>query len=391
MDEIIRQMAQGYIDTFKAYDVSGTPLKDEIDEWIEKFKGFAAGVSDPSKFYESFVASGMQEEHSALITKAAMQAMQGGSDQSTATSGAGGSGQRVGVREFLDQYRAAYDEIKKAGYRKRGEAAYERLFAVADRADDMLDAQLIFEEERLLWKIVTEDALDLYEVLLDAMDPLSANMVGPLKMDADAYSRARSDEELHYMLEKLEPEKARLTEIGNIKIQLAATLATELLSYCKNRCNLWEWQSDSQAQGWLMGMIVNRQQIRSTLETIRDVLGMSFDELMRDEWMRLWLLNPKAVDALARVKMVLAPSNFEVYRDVVENEILPDIPMEQIVLREPPVLVSFALDDSGGYAKFAEGEAKKLNQGRAYFRYLDQLGGEAARLVSMPDALKKDK
>lgn len=229
MDEIIRQMAQGYIDTFKAYDVSGTPLKDEIDEWIEKFKGFAAGVSDPSKFYESFVASGMQEEHSALITKAAMQAMQGGSDQSTATSGAGGSGQRVGVREFLDQYRAAYDEIKKAGYRKRG------------------------------------------------------------------------------------------------------------------------------------------------------------------EWMRLWLLNPKAVDALARVKMVLAPSNFEVYRDVVENEILPDIPMEQIVLREPPVLVSFALDDSGGYAKFAEGEAKKLNQGRAYFRYLDQLGGEAARLVSMPDALKKDK
>jgi hypothetical protein len=51
------------------------------------------------------------------------------------------------VKEFLDSYRYVYESSVKPYNRPMTEAAYMRLFAVADRTDDLLEAQIIIEKE----------------------------------------------------------------------------------------------------------------------------------------------------------------------------------------------------------------------------------------------------
>ena len=107
----------------------------------------------------------------------------------------------------MGQYRIPYEEVKKAGYRKNAQAAYAAILAIPKQTDDMLEAQLILEEDGLLWKIVKEDGLDIFAPILEAMDPLQEAMTAGLELQTRAFQESQSVEDLDYHLEKLEFEK----------------------------------------------------------------------------------------------------------------------------------------------------------------------------------------
>jgi hypothetical protein len=186
MDEMIRTtFYEPNLDIFDAYPDISTDLKEEIEHWKRDFKLYCEECKDIATFSSSYFGSDLHVQAQDLITKAAMEAYMtptsGDASENIGTSDAAtgieqndidDKSQIISVREFVEQYKPVYDEIKKAGYRIRGEKAYKNLFAVADRTDDMVEAHIIMEEERLLWKIVSEDSLDIFETILEAMDPL---------------------------------------------------------------------------------------------------------------------------------------------------------------------------------------------------------------------------
>ena len=198
MDEMIRtSIYNPNVEVFDSYPNISDSLKAEIDAWKKKFEDYCNKQTDFATFATTYFGSDIQVEGANLITRAATEAMGGANQKNDINSEA----EVISVKDFLKQYEEGYNQIVKAGYRMRGKAAYEELFNVANRTDNMVEAQTIMEKERLLWKIVSEDALDIYETTLEAMDPLYEAVTFPVSSFAEAYKKVDCEEELVYELE----------------------------------------------------------------------------------------------------------------------------------------------------------------------------------------------
>lgn len=391
MSDIAMDMVNAYLATFDEYEVRDPALQEALQVLKGKMTQFARDNSDPVAFYGKFAESGLQEEYTALIGKVAMASLAdernaegygvagsadggreaGGSADSDRSAdagrsaGSGGSagssrsaddGQETGgpgagadpldisVRDYLAQYRIPYEEVKKAGYRKNGEKAYEKLFAVENRTDNMLDAQIIIEEERLMWHIVKDDMLDVLRAGLEKVDPLQPAMNVALEKQIEVTEEADSAEELDYLLEKLEYDKIRLIAHAVTKMTLAAHIAVLLYTYCSSKINAQLTGGQGKVgEGDLRGMIAARDALRRTLHAMQRDFGMSFDDLLADESLKIWLLSPKNLDESGRTKAALNPRNYEAFREVVDEEILSDRSTIELLKRIPETAVWYGI------------------------------------------------
>lgn len=371
MNEITKGFVQGYLAAFDSYAITDPGLQGEVAALKEKMEAFAFANSDPEAFYAKFAESGLQEEYSALVGKVALTGMgsaEAGSSEAPA--------RRLSLKEFLKQYRAPFAEVKKAGYRHRAVAAYEQLFAVAAQTDSLLEGQIIIEQQRLLWEIVRGDSLDVLEPVLQALDPLQTAATVGIEKHIEAYQRAQTSEELDYALEKLELEKLALVEAALSKMTIAVHLADLLTGYCNSKLTtqLSGGQGNS-GQASLMAMIALRHALRRFLRLVQEELGFTFEDLLQQEGLKIWLLSPVNVDTLGRVKEALNPQNYEVYRDIVENEILADISTIELLKRTPDKVYwpGFAGNFQDAYRRKAVAKAKKLNSDLTYYQYEEQL------------------
>lgn len=377
MADITREIVQGYLAVFDSYVIQSSSLKQQMEELKERMLSFAAVNSDPVVFYAKFAESNLQEEYSALITKVAMASMGNAdedgnvidySDTPPATP--------MCVREFVEQYRSSYNEVKKAGYRKRGEAAYESIFAVADRTEDMLEAQIIFEKEGLLWKIANEDGLDIFEPVLEALDPLQPAQTAAIRKQVDIYREAQGSEELFYSLERAELDKLTIVRQETSRITLIAQLAYLLLGYAASKLNtqLTGGQGEEGHQS-LRKMVSLRRALRRTLTLLKDDLGLSFEALLGDEGLKIWLLSPQNADELGRVKEALNPQNYNVYKELVHNEILSEISIPELLKQESGAMLWYGFEGQARkeFNKKASEAACQLNAHLTYFHYKDKL------------------
>ncbi len=382
MSDLIRGMVQSYLDAFDAYTITSPSLQQEVADFKEKMFAFAGANPDITVFYEKFAQSGLQEEYSALVTRVAMASMGTADEEGRVKTDYSDSPAPppMSVRDYLEQYRLPYDEIRKAGYRKRAEAAYEKLFEVADRTEDMLDAQIIIEEERLLWKIVSEDSLDLFKPILEAMDPLQPAMTVTLEKHVEIYEKAQSSEELDYALERLEYEKIPLLQRALSKMTLSTMLSSLLLDYCANKLNAQlSGGQGQQGRNALYAMVALRSAIKRTLRFLEEEMGLTFDDLLADEGLKIWMLVPQNADELGRTKEVLNPQNCDVYRDIVRDEILGDLSLLDLLRQTPEKMIWFALKGAAGDAFHSRAveRAEQLNADLTYYRYKEQLSHAA--------------
>ncbi|MGI6168720.1 MAG: hypothetical protein ACOYI4_03250 [Christensenellales bacterium] len=392
MSDETRGIVQAYLDAFDNYTITSPFLQQQTEVFKQKMYDFAASNSDPSTFYQKFAESGLQEEYSGLVTKVAMASM--------GTADADGKVKTdysdtpapppISVREFVEQYRTPYDEIKKAGYRKRGEAAYEAIFSVADRTDNMLDAQIILEQERLLWKIVSEDSLDVFEPILQAMDPLQAATTVTLEKHIEIYQRVQSSEELDYAIERMEFEKIALIQQAVSKMNMAIVIASLLTDYCSSKL-------DAQRSGGqgingrkaLRTMIELRSALKRALQLLKEELGLTFDDFLAEEGLKIWLLAPKNVDELGRIKESLHPQNYDVFKAIVRDEILSEASTFEVLCKTPDKMIWYALDRAGRnkFHSRATEKATQLNADLTYYQYKEQLSQASAQ--HMPQTQKQ--
>lgn len=379
MSDITRGIVQGYLDAFDAYEIAGPSLQQQLDDLKRRMYAFAEANPDPSLFYAAFAESGLQEEYSALITRIAMAGMDsapagGGSaetDCSDATAAA-----PLSVRDFVEQYRVPYDEVKKAGYRKRGRAAYEKIFALADRTDDQLEAQIIIEEERLLWKIVTADSLDIFEPILQALDPLQQATTVVLERHVEIYNSVQGSEELDYALERAEFEKIALVRHAASKMNAAAHLAFLLLGYCSSKLNTQQSGGQGeQGRKALQAMIAFRSAARRALRLLEEELSLTFDALLEEEGLKIWMLSPQNLDELGRIKESLHPQNYDVFREIVHNEILSDLSTVELLKQRPKKAIWYGFEGAARSAFLEKGaeKAKQLTAHLTYYQYRGQL------------------
>lgn len=380
MSNLNRDTIQGYLTIFKDYQPMHPDLQAQVDDLGRRMYALADAHSDPVAFFQAFSQSGLQEEYSALMGKVVMASMgTAAADGTVKTDYSDTPAPEVfSVRQYLEQYRIPYEEVKKAGYRKRGERAYEELLALADETEDMQEAQLQIEERRLLWKIVKEDSLDIFQPILEAMDPLQAESL-PLEKHVEVYLESDGDEALTYGLELAENEKALLVGRAMSRVQLTVLLAGILMDYQANK--LTAQRSGGQGptgQNAVRQMIALRLAAQKTLGLLTSDFQMTFADLIQEPALMIWLLVPKNADELGRFKVTLHPQNIRAMEDLV-GEIQSGLTTLELLKRENDPVLWYALVGAEGraYEDRAEKAAQASNASLTYFRYkasLDQAG-----------------
>ncbi len=373
MDATIQQTISGYTAVFDSFTISDGALQKEIDDFINEFNSLGENSNDVMDFMAKFPGSGLQAQYSNLIARAS-------SPPPVAVDASSFEEKPVSalptVKEFLGQYRESYKAVKGAGYRTRAEKAYENIFAVADQTDSLIDMNIILEREQLLWKIVSEDLLDIYQTVLDATDPLNLAAVSRFQRMIKTCSEVTCDEELAYRTEVDISINQKHTYSHMSNIIVPVMLVKSLMEYDKTKRVFRNWLSPERD---LLAVISQRGTVRKTYEFIVNTYGWDFDHIVNDEWMKMWFLGPAAVDANGRIRKSLDPENIETLREVLFNDVLSDRTIDDILLTEQKRVFHFALNKRAdeviaNYTKTAE----ELNKDIVFFQYLNQLQSAAA-------------
>ncbi len=388
MSDLNRDTVNGYMVLFKDYQPMHPDLQAQVDDLGRRMFQLAASKADPLVFFEAFAQSGLQEEYAALMGKVVMADMGTAAADGTVKTDYSDSPapEPLSVRQFLDQYRVPYEEVKKAGYRKRAEKAYEALFSVADETEDMQEAQLLIEERRLLWHLVKEDSLDLFEPILEAMDPLQPESL-PLAKHVSVYQEVDGDEALTYGLALIEGEQAALVGRALSRVQLTVLLAGLLMDYGASKLTAQK----SACQGpvgrqALKTMIGLRLAVRNTLAFMHSHFGLTFAGLVQDPGLMIWLLVPQHADELGRFSVTLHPQNIRAMEDLVW-EIQSDLTTLALLQRENDPVIWYALTGSAGRAYQARAEqlAQDANASLTYYRYKASLAQAGAAYLPKKD------
>ncbi len=389
MDAMIKQTISGYTSVFSAFPVSDEAIKKEIEDFTNEINALGESCSDAMDFMTKYPASGLSEKYSDLIARASAPPPPPAEEEQKEQAQTSKGGLPT-VAAFLSQYRVAYDAVKGAGYRKRAEKAYENIFDVENRTDNLIDMNIILEKEKMMWKIVSEDFLDIYQPILDATDTLNLGVVRQFENLIKICEESTCDEELTYKTDIAVHVNQKYSYNFMARSVAAIMFANAIVGYiaCKKKFRTWlEPQAD------LLGVIAQRDAVKRTYEYLKDNFGWDFDYMVNDEWMKSWLLIPIAVDGLGRVKKMLDPQNVEVFRELLFEEILSDRTIDDILLTEQKMVYFYLLNERENevISKY-EAEAKKLNEDYVYFQYQDRLQAAAGdKDVKLPETGDKKK
>ena len=368
MDATIQLTISGYTSVFSAFTISDEKLKNDVESFIVELNTLGESCSDVMDFMTKFPSSGLQEKYSDLVASVVAPATTSGDSEESKDFS---EKKLPTVKEFVEQYRVAYNAVVNGGFRFRAQKAYENIFAVAERTDDLFEMNLILEKERLLWKIVTEDLLDVYEPILDATDPLYTGMVKQFEKLMDVATSSESDEELSFKTDVAVQENQKFSYCFMARLTASIILTNAIMGYslCKDKFRAW-----TNPKSDLLTLIAQRQAARRTYELYKNVFGWDFDYFVNDEWMRIWLLVPETLDTNMRIKQVLDPQNIDVMKELLFNEILTDKSIDDLLLHEQQHVYYFALDKRADEVNTRyKAEADRLNAHLLYFKYQNQL------------------
>jgi hypothetical protein len=384
MDAMIQQTISGYTGVFAAFMVSDENLKNEIENFKNELNALGESCADVMDFMTKFPASGLQEKYSDLIARASAPP----APQENSSGGGTATKALPSVKDFLEQFRVSYNAVQNAGYRKRAEKAYENIFAVAERTDDLLEMNIILEREQLLWKIVSEDFIDIYEPILAATDVFNDGIIKQFEKLIQVCKDSTCDEELSYLTDVAVQENQQYNYRFQARMTASIILTGAVLGYSLCKTKFRSWMSP---QADLAGLVAQREAAKKIYEYFIRTFGWDFDYFVNDEWMKIWLLVPQNIDANGRIKKVLDPQNLDVMRELLFNEILTNRSIDDILLNEQENVFYFLLDNRADEveAKY-QAEAAKINADLIFFQYLDRLQSAAGeKNVKIPE--NKDK
>lgn len=378
---MIQQLVNGYLSVFDNIPCNNPDVAAEIEAYKSDVNALGEKHNDMMAFMAEFSSSGLEAKQTTLITKAS----QPPANQTEEQHGQIEKAQQnlPSVEEFLSQYNAAYEAVKKQGYRKNAEKAYEEIFNVKNRTDDLLEMNIILEQEKLLWKIVSEDLLDIYGPIYEALDPNNRSFKQQFKSLAEVAKNSNCDDQLTYNIEIQNQINQKYNYRFITEMTVVIQFAKALWDYhlCKMRLRSWE-----EPEKDLKALISQRKASKRFYESMKTTWGWDLDSILADPWKKLWMLIPTPLDSLNRLKKTQDTHNLEVYKELLD-EILSDKTLEEIMLNEQTNVMSYLLDSTADtvVAEYAA-IAKQYNSDFVYFQYEEKLKGE----LNNPDSVEVD-
>ena len=376
MDATIKMMIQGYFDSLDSMKASQASVKQEIEDFKKELTAFAERQHDAMTFFPKFQESGLMGKFMELSSKIAMAA------QAAQEPDPGEQKPIATPSQWLEPYRTAYAAIKDYTVRERGLSVYRKLFQLGEKHADITEFLLEVEKENLLWKISAEDTLGILEIQLTGMDPLSEGLTYPIRKNIAAWEASVSEADAYYLQDLLAEDIAKTPQRLLQKELYVLCLGAHLMVYRGPHGKEGILEMIATGNGSRLAfmskasnMIIAKRQARRTMDIIQKAIGLRFDDILADEYLRYKLIAASSVCGLSKAYVQGNPHLIDLLADAFHHEIEPDISLFQAVKRESAVqLGRWRMPDDRDTAK-AQAIAREAFKDLPYFKYEDQLQG----------------
>ena len=376
MDATIQMMLQGYIDGLDTLKTNDASIKQEIEDLKKEMMAFGETQNDPATFFPNFQEAGLMGKYMDISTKVNLAAMA----EKEASSEKTEKKHIPTPSEWQEPFRTAYDYIKDFPIRERGLAVYRKLFEIGDRHTNVTEFLADVERENLLWKISSEDTLGILDITLTGMDPLYKGLTYSTLRNIEAWKASICEADAYYQQDIFAEDNvkypSRLLQPEHYVICLGAHLMVYRGPLGKERimemiatgnCPREEFMSRAS------GMVIAKQQARRTLDIIKKSLGLTFDDIMADEFLKWKLISTSNICGLSKAYIQSNPNILDIMTDTVHNEIIPDISLIDAFKREMSLNFGrWRMPEDPEYEK-AKAISRQAFQDLPYFQYEDQL------------------
>lgn len=334
--------AEDFTDLLKENNTSDKALQDKINKLCDQIHEMSKNFDDAGEFTDKFMTSDLYGNYTNLLSDMIVQnngliaQTQAAEDETrriveqrnaipieNANKDQTAPLKEQTLHGYLAPYREAYEKIKDIPYRSEAKKAYEALLEVENRTSDLNEALCIIEQEELLFKIMKNDLVQIYETVLAGSDTLSDNSCLQPKRHLAAWKKANCEQEAVYLAQSHTSSDEASSNLYTAKMIMAQKLAGGIASYYENKLDVLEWKSDIAAQNGLKDMIADRRNVKHICEVMKEELGFGFEDIANDEKMKIWLLSPSQLDETGRIKRCLPPNNINVLRALLA-EIMSD-------------------------------------------------------------------
>ena len=369
MDMIWQATLDGYVKLLYDNDPQGTLLQ-SIRDFEKRFCQVAEENSGNPDVAGVLSRAGLQDEYNRLY----MASINRNNDYNTVSAEDQPQifdyqkEQRLpSVHEFLNNYRLVYEEIRPNA-REATSQAYEKLFEVEERTDDLIEAQIIIEREKLILNTVIADHRELAEDFLKAADPNYEITSSVIKLSAGSYASANSLDEITYMGEIARGRADDLAVQNLVKMEIMVQFMTLIYAWEHAKRKIREGGPD--IGEFAQAMVVTREKTCSCYRFMSRDMGIDFDKIESTPFYCIMLLDPKGLDELWRIKKVMHPDNIKATKYVLFEEILSERSLEDILLspqRQPYYEPLDTIHDAPGLDDEYLAIAAELNSDIPYF------------------------
>lgn len=362
MDEIVRSTLKAYIDAFDSFPCDNPQINAEIDKFKEELTSFARSARDITDFMSGYEAGGYGKRYVDLFGKIAL------AQTNDLTVEEIEERQQITPVEFVAQYNTAYDAIRVHKHRVKAIRAYENLFELAGRSEDMLDFNIESERRNLLFKLSADDAVEQSEFLMEASDPLDKIAYPGHERRARDWEQAMSDADITFSSDFEQEQVARNASRETQRMAVITAIATVATEYVGLIIDLLSAANDRAVRTALSGMIHKRREMRFLIDEILPAFGLDLDTVFEDKYYRRLLLAPTNLDATGRIKRCNHPQNIEAIKEIIKEEILADKSVTELVFRpanDPPSFSIVRHDKE--LARKYERKAEELNVKLSYY------------------------
>ena len=388
MDPTIKMMLQGYIDGLESMQTSDASIKQEIEDFKSELMAFGESQHDLTLLFPNFQESGLMGKYMDLSTKITLAAQSGPAAQQ-ADTGQQEKKPRVTPAEWLEPFRTAYDYIKGFTARERGLAVYRRLVELGEKHTDITEFLVEVEKEELLWKICSEDTLGILAITLTGMDPLYEGLTYALRKNIEAWNASVCEADAYYLQDLLSEDIAKVPPRLLQAEHYVLCLGAHLMQYRgpKGKEGIMEMiaTGNCSKQPFMInaGNMANAKLMaRRSLEILQKSLGLSFDDIFADEYLRYRLIATSNVCGLSRAYVESNSNLLDILADTVHNEIIPDISLFDAVKRESTLNFGrWRMPEDADHEK-AKAISRKHYENLPYFQYEDQLQGDSIHVGS---------
>jgi len=321
MNDQVRQMVSGFKLPYETY--KGMLSAQEFAP-LEAVYNELMAIAEKHEDFIAFNDAAMKAE---IFTRISTEI---GKAQAILDSKPKGERKPPSAQSWLAQYKVLYEQTLSSPHTYKTREVYEKLLPLGEGAETPLEIVARAEQENLFHKIGSMGVYDTYKLDYDKTDP-NETVLRKFRVDVlKICEESQTADELTYKIDKRVFEFNRDINHDNFIVHLIANLMGSFLELEISK----SWVRIGKLE-YLYAVGICRDEARNAYRILTEEYGLDWEKIMSiPRYQKRLVMQSGVLPETSRVFQAMGPLNLEWMREMLFEEVLPDKPLSEIVLRK---------------------------------------------------------